>query len=146
MFLPQLAVKNRHMILEWGMSDKLGFVNYAGEDSRDMFIPEKEYSEETARVIDEEIRGLIDTAYNDARRLIEEHWDKVVAIAEALLKYETLSSDDIDRVMRGERLTKPTVAELLQAEAGRSRQPKPATRPDPEEDHGEAPGMMPSPA
>src|SRR5690606_28289416 len=76
----------RHMILEWGMSERLGFVNYAGTDTRDIFIPEKEYSEATARIIDEEIRRLIDEAYADAQRLIDQNWDKVVAIAEALLK------------------------------------------------------------
>ena len=44
----------RHMILEWGMSERLGFVHYSGTDNRETFIPEREYSEETARIIDEE--------------------------------------------------------------------------------------------
>ena len=137
----------RHMILEWGMSDRLGFVNYAGEDSPGGFVPEKDYSDETARVIDEEIRALIDAAYADCESMLEKHWDQVVAMAEALLKYETLTREDIDRIMRGERLDKPTVAELLQRETqatvAPSLTPPPLAPPESDEAAG---GMMPSPA
>ena len=136
----------RHMVLEWGMSDRLGFVNYAGSDTREMFVPEKDYSPDTARIIDEEIRKFIDAAYDDAKRLIEEHWNKVVAIAEALLKFETLSRDDIDRVMRGEQLVKPTVADLLAAETAKPAATPTAT-PEPDTDTDEdLGGMVPSPA
>lgn len=138
----------RHMILEWGMSGRLGFVNYSGHDSREMYLPDKDYSDETAHVIDEEVKLLIDEAYADAERLVTEHWDKVVALAEALLKYETLSGDDIGRIIRGETLTKPTVAELLEA-AGKDKKVAPAPKllRDPK-DEGETDtgGMMPSPA
>jgi cell division protease FtsH len=137
----------RAMILQWGMSDRLGFVNYAGSDSRELFLPEKDYSPETARVIDEETRRFIDDAYTEARRLLDEHWDKVVAVSEALLKYETLQRDDIDRLMRGESIGKPTVADLLAAESARAKpiEVKPETRVDdaPGTDLG---GAMPSPA
>ena len=135
----------RHMVLEWGMSERLGFVNYAGSDTSEMFQADKDYSPDTAKIIDEEIRRLIDAAYEDARRVIDQNWDKIVAIAEALLRFETLSREDIDRVMRGEQLLKPTVADLLTAEAA-----KPAAKPLPskaspgtDEDLG---GMVPSPA
>jgi cell division protease FtsH len=136
----------RHMILEWGMSDKLGFVNYAGNDSRDVFIPEKEYSDDTARVIDEEIKRLIGEAYREAERMIGENWEKVIAVAEALLKYETLTGDDIKRIMSGRVLDKPTVAELLEKEAA-AHQPKKAPAAA-ETDLGDEPagGVLPSPA
>ncbi len=139
----------RHMILEWGMSERLGFVNYAGEDSREMFLPDKDYSDATARVIDEEIRSLIDAAYADAERIIDEHWDTVVAMSEALLKYETLSSADIERIMKGERLDKPTVAELLARETRSRPEPvreTPAASPASDIDDEPAGGMLPSPA
>ncbi|MHC4990570.1 MAG: ATP-dependent zinc metalloprotease FtsH, partial [Planctomycetota bacterium] len=68
----------RQMVLEWGMSDRLGFVHYSGTDTREMFIPEKGYSDETARIIDEEIKRFIDEAYDDATSMIDEHWAKVV--------------------------------------------------------------------
>jgi len=137
----------RHMILEWGMSDKLGFINYAGNDNREVFIPEKEYSDDTARIIDEEIKRLIDEAYREAERMIGEHWDKVIAVAEALLKYETLTGDDVHRIMQGQVLDKPTVSELLQQEAARGEEPKPAPA-APGSELGDEPagGVLPSPA
>jgi cell division protease FtsH len=134
----------RAMVLEWGMSDRLGFVSYRGEDSRETFIPEKDYSPDTAHLIDEEIRRLADEAFADAKKLIDSRWDQVVAVAEALLKYETLTKDDVDRVMRGEPPMKPTVADLLGAEMS-----KPASKPalpPAKPDEGAAPGAVPSPA
>ncbi len=139
----------RHMILEWGMSDRLGFVNYAGVDNRETFIPEKGYSEQTAHIIDEEIKRMIDESYVEAKRLLEENWDKVVAIAEALLKYETLQGEDIKRIMAGERLDKPTIAELLEAEDAKSAKgnkpygARPSAPPVGDEPPGDA---IPSPA
>ena len=135
----------RAMILDWGMSDRLGFVNYSGSDTRESFVPDKDYSPDTARVIDEEIRRIIDEAYADAEGMISERWEQVVAIAEALLKHETLQRDDVDRLMRGERLERPTVAEMLAAEASRPAKPAvpPPPRPEPEIGGG---GAMPSPA
>jgi cell division protease FtsH len=119
--IAQVTNVARAMITEWGMSDRLGFVRYAGADTREMFLPDKDYSEETARTIDEEVRRMVDEAFTDAKRLIDEHWDKVVVVAEALLKHETLSGDDVHRLMRGEQLTRPTVAEMLVASAQKAR-------------------------
>ena len=135
----------RAMVLEWGMSDRVGFVNYAGSDQREMMLPDKDYSDETARVIDEEIRKIVDEAYDECTRLIDTHWDQLVAVAEALLKYETLSSDDVDKLMKGERIEKPTVAELLSAEAAKTTLP-PATAKPTEEPGDDLPDIMPSPA
>jgi len=138
----------RHMILEWGMSERLGFVKYSGTDTQESFMPDKDYSNETARIIDEEVRGLIDEAYRDCERMIEEHWSKVEAVAEALLKYETLNKSEIDRLMRGEPLDKPTVAELLERESARRKEKAAAKPPAVEPDAGDEPagGMLPSPA
>ena len=135
----------RTMVLQWGMSDRLGFVNYGGSDERDMFIPEKDYSPETAHVIDQEVRTLIDSAYADARQLIEQNWDKVVAISEALLAVETLSRDDVDRIMAGEPFQKPSVADLLKRELPKNPAAQnPGTGQQPSEDL--PPGALPSPA
>jgi len=135
----------RTMVLEWGMSDKLGFVRYAGHDDRDSFVPDREYSDETARVIDEEVRRFSDEAYQDARKALRDNWEKVEAVAQALLKYETLTADEVERLIRGEKLTKPTVSDLLAEEARKPAKQvaPPQTRPDEE---GPAPGMIPSPA
>jgi len=120
-------------------------VNYSGLDTRETFVPEKDYSPETARIIDEEIRSIIDAAYADAERVINENWERVTGIAEALLRHETLSRDDIDRLMRGERIDKPTVADLLAAEAARPAKPTPPAKPDPGPD-ADFGGAIPAPA
>ncbi len=129
----------RAMVLEWGMSEKLGFVRYAGQDTRDSFIPERDYSEDTATMIDEEIRRLIDEAYRDAQRMVNESWDKVSTLAEALLKYETLQVEDVQRIIRGEAIHPPTVVEML------SNTPTPPASPKPEPPPPDM-GVMPSPA
>ncbi|MFN5944464.1 MAG: ATP-dependent zinc metalloprotease FtsH [Phycisphaerae bacterium] len=123
MDIAQVTTCARAMILEWGMSEKLGFVRYAGADSREMFLPEKEYSEHTAEVIDNEVRRMVDEAYADARQLLDVNWDKVVTVAESLLKHETLSGDEVHRLMRGETLSKPSVAEMLLAQKQRDAKP-----------------------
>ncbi len=140
----QVTRMARTMIEEWGMSPRLGFIRYAGEDTREMFLPEKGYSDETARLIDEEARRIVDEAYVDAQKLLDDHWDKVELVAAALLKYETLSADEVHRLMRGEILDKPTVSELLAAEA-RKRSRESASRSSSTEPEV-PPGALPSPA
>ena len=134
----------RHMVLEWGMSDRLGFVRYSGTDTQEVYVPDKDYSPETARIIDEEVKRIIDEAYAETDKIIEEHWVKIEAIAEALLKYETLQSDEVKTLVAGEPLDRPTVADLLEAEST----PPEGTPTDPDDspDEEAAGGMMPSPA
>ena len=139
----------RAMVLEWGMSERLGFINYTPKDSSNGFTADRPYSDQTANVIDEEVKRLADEAYADAEEIIEEHWEQTVRVAEALLKHETLSAADVTRLMNGQELSKPSVSELL---ADETRKVAPdANRPDPrkaeESDEGDAPaGMLPSPA
>lgn len=128
--IQQVTRLARAMILEWGMSSKLGFVNYAGEDSREMYIPDKDYSDDTARVIDEEVRRIVDEAYADAERLLLDNWEKVEAVANALLKYENLTADEVHTLMRGESLGRSTVADLLgSGPSGPAKGNKPAAEP-----------------
>jgi len=136
----------RHMVLEWGMSDRLGFVDYSKVEEPGQFMPDRAYSDDTARVIDEEVKRLIDEAYDDTERMVEENWQHIDAIAQALLKYETLSVDEVDRIMKGERFDKPTVSDLLDAEAARAR-PR-DKEPRKRDDLGPEPGAgpLPSPA
>ncbi len=137
----------RRMILDWGMSSRLGFVNYSGDENRESLMADKDYSDETARIIDEEVKRLGDEAYAEAERILEANWEKVVAVSEALLRYETLQKDDIDRIMRGEALEKATVADLLNEEAKKTDKSPPPEQPlsddRPDEDLG---GIMPQPA
>jgi len=148
MDITQLTMMARAMVLEWGMSERLGFVRYAGVDTRDMFMAPKDYSDETARIIDEEVKRFADEAYRDAERVLNENWESVERVAQSLLKHETLTADEVHRLMRGEDLGKPTVSDLLEAEAkksrGQSASEKPARKPTTGDDTG--PGLLPSPA
>jgi cell division protease FtsH len=135
------------MVEEWGMSDRLGFVRYSGADTRETFIPERGYSEETAKQIDDEVRRLVDDAYKDAEKLLIENWEKVEAVAQALLRFETLSADEVHKLMRGERLDKPTVGELLASEAKKRAPGEGVTIAPPAGGTPELPpGPLPSPA
>jgi cell division protease FtsH len=122
MDIQQATNMARHMILDWGMSPRLGFVRYSGADTRETYLPDKDYSDETAKVIDDEIKRLVDEAYAETTRIIEEHWDKVVAVAEALIKYETITGEDVHRLIRGEPLGKPSISDLLRSEVARKPQ------------------------
>jgi cell division protease FtsH len=98
----------RRMVTEWGMSDRLGPLRYAG-DQDEVFLghsvtQRKSISDDTARIIDEEIRAIIDAAETAARNILTTHRDQLNAIAEALLEHETLSGDQVRRVVAGEKL------------------------------------------
>ncbi len=134
----------RHMILEWGMSDRLGFIRYASQDTQESFVSDKDYSPETAHVIDEEIRRLVDESYDSAEKTLRENWRKVEAVAHALLKHETLTADEVKKLIEGERLDKPSVSELLAAEAEKTAAPPAKARSD--EDEDDLPDAIPHPA
>ncbi len=142
--IQQVTGMARAMVIEWGMSEKLGFVRYAGSDTKEAYLPDKDYSDETASLIDEEIRRIVDEAYSDAERMLRDNWDKVEALANALLKHETLSGDEVHAIIRGEDLNKPSVADLLRSEADMSKKDPPSPAEDGETDL--PPGTAPTPA
>ncbi|HET7664431.1 MAG TPA: ATP-dependent metalloprotease, partial [Rhodanobacteraceae bacterium] len=97
----------RNMVTKWGLSDELGPVTYA-EDEEEVFLgrsvsQHKNVSDETARKIDEVVRGILDNAYATSHRLLTENMDKLHLMAEALLQYETIDSKQIDDIMQGRR-------------------------------------------
>jgi cell division protease FtsH len=91
----------RNMVTKWGLSDRMGPLAYREEDENSMFPSQKPISDETAQAIDEEVRRIIDDNYREAKRLLTEHIDKLHAMAEALVKYETIDRNQIDDVMNG---------------------------------------------
>ena len=120
----------RRMVTEWGMSDKLGPLRYS-DNEEEVFLghsvtQRKNVSDATAKVIDEEIRGYIDRAEQDARRVLTEHRGDLDAIAEALLEYETLNAEDIERLLKGEPIHRPADPDPPAADAG-SRSAVPTT-------------------
>ena len=96
----------RSMVTKWGLSDKMGPLAYA-EEENEVFLgkssaqQQKSVSNETARTIDSEIRKIIDTQYSRATKLIKDNMDKMHLMAEALMKYETIDTSQIDEIMEG---------------------------------------------
>ncbi|MDE1037827.1 MAG: ATP-dependent zinc metalloprotease FtsH [Phycisphaerales bacterium] len=126
----------RHMVLDWGMSDRLGFVQYSPDPNREAIFADRDYSPDTARIIDEEVKRLIDSAYAEAERIIDEHWEQVVAISDALLLYETLQADELEKLMKGESITRATVSGLLDEESDVGKTDETSKQTDPEESTG----------
>src|SRR5579885_1831628 len=101
----------RRMVCEWGMSEKMGMVEY-GEHEDYVFLGReltrnRDYSEATAEQIDQEVRKLIDDAYQTAKKTLTENRDKLEAIAKALLEYETLDAAQIKEIIEYGRLIHP---------------------------------------
>ncbi|MGB9577691.1 MAG: ATP-dependent zinc metalloprotease FtsH [Halothiobacillaceae bacterium] len=93
----------RNMVTKWGMSERLGTLAYSEEEG-EVFLgrsvtQHKNISDETAHVIDEEIRAVIDRNFERAKTILVENMDILHAMAEALLKYETIDSEQIDKLM-----------------------------------------------
>jgi cell division protease FtsH len=95
----------RNMVTKWGLSDRLGPLTYT-EDDGEIFLGRsvtrhKQVSDVTAHAIDEEIRGLIDLCYGEAKKILVENEDKLHKMAQALMKYETIDENQIRDIMSG---------------------------------------------
>ncbi len=123
----------RRMITEWGMSEKLGMISY-GDNGQEVFLghsvtQNKNVSEATAREIDTEIKAVIDHAYAEAKRILTERRDDLEALAKGLLEYETLSGDEIQMVLRGEKIIRKVVDDPA-SDNRRASVPTSSPRPD----------------
>ncbi|MFB3076858.1 MAG: ATP-dependent metalloprotease, partial [Lysobacterales bacterium] len=95
----------RNMVTKWGLTEKLGPLTYAEEEG-EIFLGRsvtqtKHISDETARLIDEEVRRIVEAAHQRALDLVEANLDILHLMADALLRYETIDSDQIDQIMQG---------------------------------------------
>ena len=95
----------RNMVTKWGLSNKMGPLTYA-EEENEVFLGKsvsqtKHVSDETAHTIDSEIRKIIDEQYNIATKLIKDNLKKLHVMSDALMKYETIDSKQIDQIMNG---------------------------------------------
>jgi cell division protease FtsH len=100
----------RAMVTRWGMSEKLGPLAFGSRDGevflgRDL-ASRPDYSEETARQIDAEVRGIVMGAYERAKKLLHEHLETLKRIADALMEYETIDAADLDTLIAGGQLTR----------------------------------------
>jgi len=138
MDIQQATQLAKAMIMHWGMSEKLGNVLYGDNPEyvflgRDMMSRAKDYSEQTAQEIDNEVKRIIDEANNTAKELINTNRDKLEIIANALLEYETLDGVQVEEIVRTGKFTPPPqppaqVGPMLGAPAGT---PLPETPPKP---------------
>jgi cell division protease FtsH len=132
----------RNMVTKWGLSERLGPLAYS-EDEGEVFLGHsvtrhKMVADETAHAIDEEIRKFIDRGYSRAQEILTANMDKLHLMAEALLKYETIESEQIDELMTGKRPSPPKGW----TEDDRRAPPTVKTT----EDEGEIPGAIGGPA
>ncbi len=109
------------MVTEWGMSDRIGPMN-VGDRGDEIFlgreiVERRDVSDQMAQQVDEEVRKLLDDAYDVATKVISENQDKLHALAKALLERETLDADEINAVFEGRELPPlPTTDPVTDAE------------------------------
>jgi cell division protease FtsH len=101
----------RNMVTKYGLSEELGPVAY-GDEEEELFLgravtQHKSVSDETARRIDEVVRRILENAHDRAKQILTENLDKLHLMAEALLQYETIDSEQIDQIMAGRRPDPP---------------------------------------
>ena len=109
----------RDMVTKYGFSKKLGPVNYSSDEEVFLgkdFSTKKNYSDEVANEIDEEIRAIIEDAYSECERILTEHMDQLKTVAEALLEVETLDGEQFVRLFDGEVTAKELAADVAARE------------------------------
>jgi len=134
----------RRMVTEFGFSDKLGPLRYS-ENEEEVFLghsvtQRKNVSDATAKVIDDEIRRIVDEGEQTARGILTAHLDELHLLAKGLLEYETLSADEIRRLINGERIVRETSASGPAAE-----EPRPPGRRSSVPPSGRPSGLEPEP-
>jgi len=136
----------RSMVTEWGMSEKLGPLRY-NENQDEVFLGHsvarsQHISEATAQMIDEEIRRIVDEAEAAARKVLQEHMDDLHALAKGLLEYETLSADDVQKLLRGETIDRGEAGDMPGPTGRRSSVPASGKAPKGKDSPG---GLEPEP-
>jgi len=132
----------RNMVTRWGLTEALGPLTYA-EDEEEVFLgrsvtQHKHVSDETARKIDDEIRAIVDAAHNTAMELVMANRDKLEIMTEALIKYETIDSEQIDQIMEGNVPDPPEGWDDSNPDGGKK------SKSDAASDSSESPGDSPS--
>jgi len=112
----------RAMVMQWGMSDRLGMVQY-GDNDEYVFLGRemaraKVYSEFTAQEIDAEVKRIIDDSFKIAKDLLTTNLDKLELIAKSLLEYETLDGSQVEELIRTGKCTPPPPAAQMDAPHG----------------------------
>ncbi len=127
----------RRMVTEWGMSDVMGPLSY-GEPTQEVFLghavtQHKNISDTTASQIDKEVRKIVDNSYERAQKILKDNIDHLHALAKGLLEYETLSGDEIQSLLNGDKIEKTTNISPEKPKKPRTSTPtrKPTLTPEP---------------
>ena len=134
------------MVTEYGFSEKLGPLRYS-DNEEEVFLghsvaQKKNVSDATAKMIDEEVRRIVDTGMLTAERILTENREELESLAQALLEYETLSGEEIGALLRGETIVRPDLDEPPADQKGRTSVP--TSGPMKKTDDGE-PNLEPEP-
>ncbi len=133
----------KRMVIEWGMSDKLGFLSYEKENSEGVFFGHStdataNISAKTAQVIDEEIRAIVDRTFARAKKILEENADALEVLAQGLLEHETLSGEEIRKILEGQKIEKKQRPVIVKP-TKRSKMPTSLSKKKPKKRKGEDP-------
>ncbi len=141
----------RAMVTQWGMSDKLGPIRY-GEREEMMFLgrqfsEHRNYSDQVAEEIDNEVHGLVSEAHQRCHDLLQQHWDKMEALSNRLLQVETINAPEFLAIMRGEQPVEPEEKTPTTKPPLRESKPDEQTRSDKRGESGvDLGGTLPAPA
>jgi cell division protease FtsH len=118
----------RKMVCEWGMSSELGPITF-GKKDQEIFLgreisQHRDYSEDTAIAIDKEVRRIVREAQDRAEKLLTDNIDKLHTLANALLEYELLDGDQIDKILNGEDIAAAAFTSPAKKRAGKTDKPK----------------------
>ncbi len=97
----------RNMVTKWGLSEKLGPLHYGEDEGAYPGTGAIQYSGETSKVIDEEVRSIIDSCYGTAKQILEDNRDILEAMKDALMEYETIDSEQVDDLMARRKVRPP---------------------------------------
>jgi cell division protease FtsH len=99
----------RSMVTKWGLSDKVGAVDYGEDDGARFYAANKPYSQETGKIIDEEVKRIIDEALAKATKILTDKKGDLEILAKALLEFETLTGDEIKDLLAGKEIKKQSI-------------------------------------
>lgn len=110
----------RAMVIEWGMSDKIGPLFY-GAEQQESYLGQgsaaRSASDHMAAIIDEEVKNLVESAHANAKKILTSHIDELHSIAQALLEYETLTGDEIRGLLKGEAIKRVEAEKKIAAKS-----------------------------
>ncbi|MFL5812250.1 MAG: ATP-dependent zinc metalloprotease FtsH [Bdellovibrionia bacterium] len=138
----------RRMVCEWGMSDVLGPLTF-GKKEQEIFLGRdigqaRDYSEQTAQTIDREVRDIVERNYRRAREILETKIQILHNLAQALLEYETIDGEEVERICQGLKIERPVPA-VVDSTGNTPNASAPATAPAGRTDSGTGGGAAPAP-